>query len=60
MAQSFVQINVYFHKSYVSFLEGYIESILAYKYLNSVSVFFLIYLSKEKLQNGKFASMFLF
>lgn len=59
MDHSFVQINSYFRERYVSFL----RAILRISWLINISALLsviLSYLSKETLQNGKLAAMFLF
>lgn len=57
--QLIVQINLYFPKSYVSFFKGYIEEILAYKYLNSAFCHFELP-KQRNIAKWKFAAMFLF
>lgn len=59
MDHSFVQINSYFHDRYASFL----RAILRISWLINISTLLsvtLSHLSKETLQNGKLAAMFLF
>lgn len=59
MDHSFVQINSCFHEHYISLL----RAILRISWLINISTLLsviLSYLSKETLQNGKLAAMFLF